>query len=516
MTERGHGASWTPGTQEALNLQLASWKHGRGPPSWERTPPPHSVESCRTLSVFAEAVLKAEVLYKAEVISRAEFANTTEQPPAFQYELAAKPEVFSMPQEPSKCEVSWESESSPLDSSMSEALPGAEEFSNGEFSVPEEEPRDKYFLDDYLGQAAAGPPLEEESAVQGEGLSMLPLQLLPSLQDPFAEVELKLARLSSTVARIDVPQPGAPQPGAPQVPEQCLCWASSIRGWPGAPGSTGQLEGWDGGAGYQIDACLTGRGGCGSGSSPGELQRRSGAVGEERMVLAQTIPLPPTLFSLEHPSPPELPEPSDTSSEAEVSNSDLPLSTLSISLALCEVDLVTEVTNEMESTAEPSSWMEAEAEAAQGTQPQPLHPAGSLRKENVGVEVAVLTEELLDQQKAGDPTGGRRGAVAGLGWVGYARELLPVSTDLRPALPPLGSGVKVSGCHSWLGRQASLLSYVGCPQVLLSPQFLWLASTALHDVGLTCLGNKPSQGPCDLLESWAVFTYFMALSKSLS
>ncbi|XP_048672132.1 kinesin-like protein KIF17 isoform X4 [Marmota marmota marmota] len=254
-----------------------------------------------------EAVLKAEVLYKAEVISRAKFANTTEQPPAFQYELAAKPEVFSMPQEPSKCEVFWESESSPLDSSMSEALPGAEEFSNGEFCVPEEEPRDKYFLDDYLGQAAAGPPLEEESAVQGEGLSMLPLQLLPSLQDPFAEVELKLARLSSTVARIDVPQPGAPQ-----VPEQ-------------------------------------------------------------------------------HPSPPELPEPSDTSSEAEVSNSDLPLST--------EVDLVTEVTNEMESTAEPSSWMEAEAEAAQGTQPQPLHPVGSLRKENVGVEVAVLTEELLDQQK---------------------------------------------------------------------------------------------------------------------
>uniref|UniRef100_A0A8C6A209 Kinesin-like protein n=1 Tax=Marmota marmota marmota TaxID=9994 RepID=A0A8C6A209_MARMA len=93
----------------------------------------------------------------------------------------------------------------------------------------------------------------------------------------------------------------------------------------------------------------------------------------------------------EHPSPPELPEPSDTSSEAEVSNSDLPLSTL--------MDLVTEVTNEMESTAEPSSWMEAEAEAAQGTQPQPLHPVGSLRKENVGVEVAVLTEELLDQQK---------------------------------------------------------------------------------------------------------------------
>uniref|UniRef100_A0A8C9PUZ4 Kinesin family member 17 n=1 Tax=Spermophilus dauricus TaxID=99837 RepID=A0A8C9PUZ4_SPEDA len=254
-----------------------------------------------------EAVLKAEVLYKAEVISRAEFANTTEQPPAFQYELGAKPEVFSMPQEPSKCEVSWASESSPLDSSMSEALPGAEEFSNGEFSVPEEEPRDKYFLDDYLGQAAAGPPLEEESAVQGEGLSMLPpLQLWPSLQDPFTEVELKLARLSSTVARIDVPQPGAPQ-----VPEQ-------------------------------------------------------------------------------HPSPPELPEPSDTSSEAEVS-SDLPLST--------EVDLVTEVTNEVESTAEPGSWMEAEVEAAQGTQPQSLHPVGSLRKENVGVEVAVLTEELLDQQK---------------------------------------------------------------------------------------------------------------------
>uniref|UniRef100_A0A8D2ALT6 Kinesin-like protein KIF17 n=1 Tax=Sciurus vulgaris TaxID=55149 RepID=A0A8D2ALT6_SCIVU len=266
-----------------------------------------------------EAVLKAEVLYKAEVMSRAEFASTTEYTAAFQYETAARPVVFSMPDgprsrvRPSESQVSCRSESSLLDSSVPEAFAGTEQFSPGEFSVPEEEPRDRYLLDEYLGPGTAGAPLEEERSDQEEELPLLPLQLLPSLQDPFAEVELKLARLSSTVARIDIPQPGAPQPGAPQVPEQ-------------------------------------------------------------------------------HPSLTELPEPSDTSSEAEVA-SDLPLRT--------EVDLVPEVAEEVESTAETGSWMEAEAELAQGTQPQPLLSVGSLRKD-VGVEVAVLTEELLpvvDQQK---------------------------------------------------------------------------------------------------------------------
>ncbi|XP_047382287.1 kinesin-like protein KIF17 isoform X3 [Sciurus carolinensis] len=262
-----------------------------------------------------EAVLKAEVLYKAEVMSRAEFASTSEYAAAFQYETAARPVVFSMPDgdqvsrvRPSESQVSCRSESSLLDSSTPEAFAGTEEFSPGEFSVPEEEPRDKYLLEEYLGPGTAGPPLEDERSVQEEELSLLPLQLLPSLQDPFAEVELKLARLSSTVARIDIPQPGAPQ-----VPEQC-------------------------------------------------------------------------------PSLTELPEPSDTSSEAELA-SDLPLRT--------EVDLVPEVAEEVESTAETGSWMEAEAELAQGTQPQPLLSVGSLRKD-VGVEVAMLTEELLpvvDQQK---------------------------------------------------------------------------------------------------------------------
>lgn len=73
-----------------------------------------------------------------------------------------------------------------------------------------------------------------------------------------------------------------------------------------------------------------------------------------------------------------------------------------VSPCVQEVDLAPEVAEEVQSTAEPGSWMETEAEAAQGTQPQPLLSVGNLRKENVGVEVAVLTEELMpvvDQQK---------------------------------------------------------------------------------------------------------------------
>ncbi|MBZ3882049.1 Kinesin-like protein KIF17 [Sciurus carolinensis] len=305
-----------------------------------------------------EAVLKAEVLYKAEVMSRAEFASTSEYAAAFQYETAARPVVFSMPDgdqvsrvRPSESQVSCRSESSLLDSSTPEAFAGTEEFSPGEFSVPEEEPRDKYLLEEYLGPGTAGPPLEDERSVQEEELSLLPLQLLPSLQDPFAEVELKLARLSSTVARIDIPQPGAPQ-----VPEQVtdvMHEAQKIQ----------QAELAD-------SAALA--------APPLWLQRwwlaRGTGVRREPCLSLQ------------------LPEPSDTSSEAELA-SDLPLRT--------EVDLVPEVAEEVESTAETGSWMEAEAELAQGTQPQPLLSVGSLRKD-VGVEVAMLTEELLpvvDQQK---------------------------------------------------------------------------------------------------------------------
>jgi kinesin family protein 3/17 len=225
--------------------------------------------------LFAEAVLKAEILYKAEVLSKAEFASRSECSPAAQYKMAEKPEALCMPDalpsdevsmaqvspsfedllqvEPSKSEVSSGSnESSTLeDSSMSEAFPGPEELPNVEFSVPGVESRNRYFSEEYLSQEMAGPQLEGENYVQDENYGqdenyvqdenysqdencvqdknyiqdesyvhdeeppMAPLQILSGLQDPFAELEAKLARLSSTVTRVD-----SPQTDIAQVPEQ--------------------------------------------------------------------------------------------------------------------------------------------------------------------------------------------------------------------------------------------------------------------------------------------------------
>lgn len=179
------------------------------------------------------------VLYKAEVMSRAEFASSSEYPPAFQYEMVVKPEVFSttdtlpsddvsktqvssrfaeLPKvEPSKSEISLgSSESSSLEeTSVPEAFPGPEEPSNVEVSMPTEESRSRYFLDECLGQEAAGHLLGEQNYLPEEEPQEVPLQGLLGLQDPFAEVEAKLARLSSTVARTD-----APQADVPKVPVQ--------------------------------------------------------------------------------------------------------------------------------------------------------------------------------------------------------------------------------------------------------------------------------------------------------
>uniref|UniRef100_A0A8C2MM48 Kinesin family member 17 n=1 Tax=Cricetulus griseus TaxID=10029 RepID=A0A8C2MM48_CRIGR len=95
------------------------------------------------------------------------------------------------------------------------------------------------------------------------------------------------------------------------------------------------------------------------------------------------------------PSSTDLLEPSDRKSEAEVVDS-LLLDT--------ESDLGLKVAEEVMAEAETGMWMESEAHMAQEAetaQPQPLLGMPSVRRESVGVEVAVLTEELqpVDQQR---------------------------------------------------------------------------------------------------------------------
>ena len=89
---------------------------------------------------------------------------------------------------------------------MSEAFPGPEELSNVEFSMPGVLAESRYFSDEYLGPEAAASSLEAENYVHEDEPALEPLQVLADLQDPFAEVEAKLARLSSTVAMTDLTQ----------------------------------------------------------------------------------------------------------------------------------------------------------------------------------------------------------------------------------------------------------------------------------------------------------------------
>ncbi|XP_069935275.1 kinesin-like protein KIF17 isoform X6 [Oryctolagus cuniculus] len=185
-----------------------------------------------------EAVLKADVLYKAEAMCRAEFASQAELAPTFQYELAGRPEVFSVPYslpaaagpevdgpvqfeelpkvEASKSETSfWSSESSAFDkASLYEVFPGPPEFpepAHLALSAPGMESEGKFFPPEYLGPDAG--PWPEDSDLREDEV----LHMLPGLQDPFADVEAKLARLSSSRARTDWPQPAAPE-----VPSQLL------------------------------------------------------------------------------------------------------------------------------------------------------------------------------------------------------------------------------------------------------------------------------------------------------
>ncbi|NIG58304.1 kinesin-like protein KIF17 [Pontoporia blainvillei] len=180
-----------------------------------------------------EAVLKAEVLYKAKVMSRAEFASSSEYSPTFQYKMAVKPEIYSMPDtlpsegvfktevssrfeelptvEACKSEASLGSdESSTLEESfISTAFPGLREPSSLEVPVPEVVAPSGHFLDEDVGREATEPLWEEEPFLRGEEPHLRALEL-PGLHNPLA-VEAKLARLSSTGARLDVPQADVPK-----------------------------------------------------------------------------------------------------------------------------------------------------------------------------------------------------------------------------------------------------------------------------------------------------------------
>ncbi|XP_036888837.1 LOW QUALITY PROTEIN: kinesin-like protein KIF17 [Sturnira hondurensis] len=288
-----------------------------------------------------EAVLKAEVLYKAEVTSRAEFASLSESLPVFQYEAAVKPEVGStggsppsqggskpglptraddLPRaEASTSEISLGSdESSTLEeTSMSEAFPGFKEPSNLELSsVPEVEAKGTYFLG-------------EEPFLQDEEPQLMPLKLLPGLHDPFAEMEAKLALLSSTVARAD----------AAKVPVQC-------------PSLTDVLEPSDLRCEAEAEGDLL----------PGT--RAQQATGNERKAFSLL-----TFLERDTYLPTSGPD-------------------------HWEVDLGPEVAKEVVLAAGPGMQTELEA--------QPLPAMTSLKRDSVGVEVAVLTNNLtpiMDQQQ---------------------------------------------------------------------------------------------------------------------
>ncbi|XDA73246.1 hypothetical protein R6Z07F_003522 [Ovis aries] len=175
-----------------------------------------------------EAVLKAEVLYKAEVLSRAEFASSSEYSAPFEFKIAERREIYSMPDPvpsedsfkaqvssgfeelpkvaASKSEASLGSdESSTLgENSVCTAFSGPEEPCSPEFSVPDSDARGRHLLPDDEGGGAAEPLLGEEPP-------LMALELLPGLHDPYAEVAAKLARFSSAVSGPDVPPVDVPK-----------------------------------------------------------------------------------------------------------------------------------------------------------------------------------------------------------------------------------------------------------------------------------------------------------------
>lgn len=175
--------------------------------------------------------------------------------PTFHYEMAVKPEVYSMPHSlpgedvsgtevspgfeelpeagASKSEAGSDGSSALEETSMSEAFLGPQEPSDPEFSVPEVEARSRYFPDEYLGQEATEPLLQEGHVPEEEGPPPIALDLLPGLRDPFAGVEAKLARLSSTVAAAQVPLADIPKVPA-QVADVAQAAVWEVSGWSSA------------------------------------------------------------------------------------------------------------------------------------------------------------------------------------------------------------------------------------------------------------------------------------------
>ncbi|KAB0400540.1 hypothetical protein E2I00_002764, partial [Balaenoptera physalus] len=286
-----------------------------------------------------EAVLKAEVLYKAEVMSRAEFASSSEYSPTFQYKMAVKPEIYSMPG----------------------TLPSEGVFKT-EGPVPEVEAPSGHFLDEDVSQEATEPLWEEEPFPQGEEPHPRALELLPGLHDPFAEVEAKLARLSSTVAGLDVPQADVPEV-ATQVADVTqdamgaeLSWGTEVIGH--HPSRTDLLEPGD----------LRSEAEAADDLLPRTRTQRAKGSGRKALNL-------PTIVERE---------------------SDLPAS----GPDLWEVDLGPGVTEEVVLAAEPSVGAEGEAQVALEAQPQSLLAMTTARRDSM--EVAVLTDDLLptvDQQQ---------------------------------------------------------------------------------------------------------------------
>ncbi|XP_054577321.1 kinesin-like protein KIF17 isoform X2 [Eptesicus fuscus] len=299
-----------------------------------------------------EAVLKAEVLFNAEVMSKAEFASVSEYTPPLQYEMPVRPETHSTPPsegvsragppsqredlpraETAKSESSLGSDesSTPEEPSTPEAFPGLQAPSNPELSsVPAVEAKSKYFLDELSPEALLG----EEPFPQEEEPQLMPLELFPGLHDPFAEVEAKLARLSSTVALAD-----APQADVPKVPMQ-------------HPSLTDVPELSDLGAEAEAEGGLL------------PETKAQQATGNERKALN------PLTFLERGSCPP-------TSGPAH-----------------WEADLGQEGDKDKVLAAEPGGGPEAEV--------PPLLATTSSRRDSVGVEVAVLTEDVMpmvDQQQ---------------------------------------------------------------------------------------------------------------------
>lgn len=124
-------------------------------------------------------------------------------------EEVSRTEVFAWDEHPPKVEAS-KSETS-LGSEESSVLEETfmSEAPNLEFaSVPEVGAKSRYFLGEDVSPEAL---LGEEPFPREEEPRTMPVELLPGLCDPFAEIEAKLARLSSTVAGADVPRADTPE-----------------------------------------------------------------------------------------------------------------------------------------------------------------------------------------------------------------------------------------------------------------------------------------------------------------